>query len=117
MRKETKLMRIPQVEKFTDWQFVLPHKNIILDSIKAYGCKKNHIEDEVGIQIYLSPTETPIVISNNLAFKDYEAVLIKYDIVQKATKFTIKAEDCIDISSDSKGNYTFYMEKDTEVNI
>lgn len=44
MRKETKLTRIPQREKFTDWKFELPHKNIILDSIKAYGCKKDEIK-------------------------------------------------------------------------
>lgn len=117
MKKETKLMRIPQREKFTDWQFELPHKNIILDSIKAYGYKKNHIEDEVKINMYLCPNTPPIITSSNLLFKDYDAILVKYDIVQEATKLTIEASDYIDRTHDSSGNFTFYMEKNTEVDI
>ena len=110
-------MRIPQREKFTDWQFELPHKNIILDSIKAYGYKKDHIEDEVKIDMYLYPNTSPIVTSSNLLFKDYDAILVKYDIVQEATKLTIEASDYIDTMHDSSGNFTFYMEKNTEVDI
>ena len=117
MKKEVELIRIPKVEKYTDCQFELPHKNIILDSIKAYGYKKDHIEDEVKINMYLCPNTPPIVTSSSLLFKDYDAILVKYDIVQEATKLTIEASDYINSQRDSKGNYTFYMEKDRGVNI
>ena len=117
MKKETKLIRVPQREKFIDWKFELPHKNIILDSIKAYGCKKDHIEDEVKIDMYLCPNTSPIVISSNLLSKNYDAILVKYDIVQEATKLTIETSDYIDTMRDSSGNFTFYMTKNVAVNI
>ena len=116
MKKETELIRVPKKKKYTEWKFELSHKDIILSSIKAYGYKKGYIEDEVKIQIYLCPNTPPIVTSSNLLFKDYDAILVKYDIVQEATKLTIEAEDYVDILADLKGNYTFYMEN-AEVNI
>lgn len=117
MRKETKLTRIPQREKFTDWKFELPHKNIILDSIKAYGCKKDEIKTEIPIQIYICPNNPLVFVSCDLMSKDYDCILLKYDIVQETTVLTIEASDCIYGTHDSKGNYAFYMKKNAEINI
>lgn len=112
MKKETKLMRIPQIEKFTDWSIELPHKNIILDSIMAYGCKKDKVRNSINIHVYLYPDNPPTIVLDDLIMGLYDSVLIKYYTVEEATKLTIEAEDYIDTMHDSKGNYTFCMEKD-----
>lgn len=121
MKKETKLIRIPNFCKLHDWSFGFSCENIDADSIKAYGCKNDILKDSVTFRVYTfinNLKKLSIVTFGSEAIKEkYDCIALKYDIVQEATKLTIEAEDYTDISADSKGNYTFYMDKGVEVNI
>ena len=118
MKKETKLIRVPKSIKQDKSIFYIEDKNVILDSIKVFGYRVElDNEDELDIQIHMSPfNKIQICIINTKSFY-YNYCILKYEFIKEANKFTIEAKDYINSERDSKGNYTFYMEKNTEVDI
>ena len=118
MKKETELIRVSKSIKQDRFTFYIDDKNVILDSIKVWGYHvKFNEEDELSVQIHISPFRKIQICTDDSTTCYYDYFILKYEVIKETNKFTIEAKDYINSQRDSKGNYTFYMEKNTEVNI
>ena len=118
MKKETELIRVPKSIKQNKFTFYIEDKNVILDSIKVLGYHvKFDEEDELCVKIHISPFRKIQICIDDSITCYYDYFILKYEVIKETNKFTIEAKDYINSQRDSKGNYTFYMEKDRGVNI
>lgn len=87
--KKLPLMKISMIENFATREFNLSHKNIILDSVKVYGVKKDIILGEINIKIHIHPNDLPVISVSSVEFEKYDRVIVTYDIVQKIDKLRL----------------------------
>ena len=70
--KKLPLMKISMIENFATREFNLSHKNIILDSVKVYGVKKDIILGEINIKIHIHPNDLPVISVSSVEFEKYD---------------------------------------------